>query len=78
MTVAHPADIAASGVPRLDAPPLDDQRERIAVNAYFRAQRRGFADGHELDDWLAAETEIGERSLPEGLSSKSVNGHGDA
>lgn len=30
----------------------------IAEAAYFRAQRRGFAPGHELEDWLAAETEI--------------------
>ena len=26
--------------------------------AYYRAQRRGFAPGCELDDWLAAEQEI--------------------
>jgi hypothetical protein len=72
MTVSHPADIAASGVPVLDAPMPDDRRERIAVNAYFRAERRGFAGGHELDDWLAAEAEIGslERSLPEGPGAK--------
>ncbi|HEY8507133.1 MAG TPA: DUF2934 domain-containing protein [Steroidobacteraceae bacterium] len=35
---------------------------RIALSgshaAYFRAERRGFAPGHELDDWLAAEREI--------------------
>jgi len=26
--------------------------------AYFRAERRGFAPGHELEDWLAAEREV--------------------
>ncbi|MBL8381881.1 MAG: DUF2934 domain-containing protein [Burkholderiales bacterium] len=31
---------------------------RIAERAYFRAQQRGFAPGHELDDWLAAEREV--------------------
>ena len=30
----------------------------IAEAAYFRAERRGFSPGGELDDWLAAEHEI--------------------
>lgn len=30
----------------------------IAEAAYLRAEQRGFAGGHELDDWLDAETEI--------------------
>ncbi len=30
----------------------------IAREAYYRAERRGFAAGYELDDWLAAETEV--------------------
>jgi hypothetical protein len=37
-------------------------RERyllIAEAAYYRAERRGFAPGHELEDWLDAETEVG-------------------
>lgn len=32
--------------------------ERIAVAAYFLAERRGFAPNHELDDWLAAERSL--------------------
>jgi hypothetical protein len=36
----------------------EDRAERIARAAYFRAERRGFAPGHELEDWLAAEREI--------------------
>ena len=39
----------------------DPRRTAIAEAAYFRAERRGFAPGHELEDWLAAETEINER-----------------
>lgn len=31
----------------------------IAQAAYFRAERRGFAPGGELQDWLEAESEIG-------------------
>lgn len=41
--------------------PLEDpavRHERIARAAYERANRRGFAPGHELDDWLAAEREL--------------------
>ncbi|HXZ94168.1 MAG TPA: DUF2934 domain-containing protein [Burkholderiales bacterium] len=30
----------------------------IAQAAYRRAQQRSFAPGHELDDWLAAESEV--------------------
>ena len=29
-----------------------------AERAYFRAERRGFVPGHELEDWLAAEREV--------------------
>ena len=30
----------------------------IAEAAYFRAEKRGFAPGHEHEDWLAAENEV--------------------
>jgi hypothetical protein len=30
----------------------------IADAAYFRAERRNFAPGHELEDWLTAEREV--------------------
>jgi hypothetical protein len=30
----------------------------IEMAAYFRAERRGFAPGHDFEDWLAAEAEI--------------------
>jgi hypothetical protein len=33
------------------------QEEQIAVAAYFRAEKRGFAPGNEMDDWLRAEAE---------------------
>jgi hypothetical protein len=33
-------------------------RSMIAEAAYFRAEKRDFAAGHELEDWLAAEAEI--------------------
>jgi hypothetical protein len=30
----------------------------IAEAAFFRAEKRGFASGHEVEDWLAAEGEV--------------------
>jgi hypothetical protein len=30
----------------------------IAETAYYRAERRGFATGGEMEDWVRAETEI--------------------
>ena len=30
----------------------------VAERAYFKAERRGFAPGYELEDWLAAEREV--------------------
>jgi hypothetical protein len=44
-----PSDAAA------DSPPSP---EDIAVAAYYHAERRGFAPGGELDDWLEAEREL--------------------
>ena len=34
------------------------RRAMIAESAYLRAERRGFAPGHETEDWLAAEVEV--------------------
>jgi hypothetical protein len=31
---------------------------RIAELAYYKAEQRGFAPGHEMDDWLLAEREV--------------------
>jgi hypothetical protein len=39
----------------IDSPTRD---EMIARAAYFRAERRGFADGCALQDWLEAEAEV--------------------
>jgi hypothetical protein len=38
-----------------------ERMEEIAVAAYFRAEKRGFAPGSEIGDWLAAEREIADR-----------------
>jgi len=36
----------------------DARRAMIAQAAYLRAERRGFAPGSEVEDWLAAEAEV--------------------
>lgn len=35
-----------------------ERRQRIAEIAYYKAERRGFAPGHEERDWLDAESEM--------------------
>lgn len=35
-----------------------ERMQRISVAAYFRAEKRGFAPGGEIDDWISAEAEI--------------------
>ena len=44
--------------PHRAAVSADDRRAMIAEAAYLRAERRGFAPGHETEDWLAAEVEV--------------------
>jgi hypothetical protein len=38
--------------------PASSREALIATAAYYRAQKRGFQPGHEIEDWLAAEREI--------------------
>jgi len=38
-----------------------DRESQVRMVAYLRAERRGFAPGYEVEDWLAAEAEISER-----------------
>ena len=39
-------------------PSSDGRDSEIARRAYDRYQRRGCLDGHDLDDWFAAEREF--------------------
>ena len=41
----------------------EEKYQLIAESAYFRSEKRSFAPGNELDDWLAAEAEV-ETRLP--------------
>lgn len=46
----------AASRPAPAAPPSREQM--ITEAAYYRAERRNFAGGREMEDWLAAEEEI--------------------
>ncbi len=48
----------------------DQLHQLIAEEAYLRAERRGFANGNALDDWLAAEQSITHR-LTQGLEQQN-------
>ena len=56
-----PRKPAAQPASEVQYPNFVDPQQRatlIARAAYFRSQDRGFAPGHELEDWLAAEAEV--------------------
>jgi len=52
----HEADLAA-GFPAMPTAEAD-RYTMIAQAAYYRAEKRGFRPGEQLDDWLAAEADI--------------------
>ncbi len=48
---------AASTAAAVSAAPVE-REEMVRMAAYFRAERRGFAPGHDWEDWLEAEAEV--------------------
>jgi hypothetical protein len=55
---ARPPEPDATVATETDGAGEFDRLERIAIAAYYRAQARGFEPGHELEDWLQAESEV--------------------
>ncbi|MET0532857.1 MAG: DUF2934 domain-containing protein [Steroidobacter sp.] len=56
-------EITEANLQQRDLPSISQDRQtRIAERAYWRAERRGFAAGQELEDWLDAEREVDEES----------------
>jgi hypothetical protein len=54
-----PADKGiASGSVVAGPPSGTDRQMRISKAAYYKAQERGFAPGHDWEDWFAAEHEM--------------------
>jgi hypothetical protein len=49
---------AGAAAASADRAPGEERDRMIAVAAYCRAERRRFAPGRELEDWLAAEAEF--------------------
>jgi Protein of unknown function (DUF2934) len=49
-----------------------EREARIAKAAYLRAEQRGFAPGHELEDWIMAEREIILSECSDCYSKKTV------
>ncbi len=50
-------------VPNLRAITQEHRYQMIATAAYFLAEKRGFASGHEIQDWVAAESQINAQLL---------------
>jgi hypothetical protein len=42
--------------------PSDEVRKQIEEAAYYRAKQRGFEPGHELEDWIEAESDVMRRN----------------
>ncbi len=59
LTPAAAAPIATpTGAARANFDPSSSREALIATAAYYRAEKRAFAPGHETEDWLAAEREV--------------------
>jgi len=43
---------------------LEERQRKIEEAAYFKAEKRGFVPGFELDDWLEAEREVDDAERP--------------
>jgi hypothetical protein len=56
---SNDVQITGNTLQQRELPSISENREaRIAEAAYWRAERRHFEPGHELEDWLDAEREI--------------------
>ena len=60
---ANPAWPQASwqlAIAKPTAPSPEERQRWVATAAYHRAEKRGFAPGYDMQDWLDAEAEIDE------------------
>lgn len=69
---AAPRQTASNPAPGKGAATAPERAELVRMAAYFRAERRGFAPGYEIEDWLAAEAEVAEKlgPAPAGVAKK--------
>lgn len=54
----EPTAIAVTSITPIATPRGDELLGMIATAAYYLAEQRNFAPGHELDDWLEAERQV--------------------
>lgn len=54
----EPTAIAVTSITTIAKPSENELLGMIATAAYFRAEQRSFAPGHDLEDWLEAERQI--------------------
>lgn len=55
------------------APIAETVRRSIEEAAYYRAEKRGFEPGYDVDDWLAAEAEITGCSLQQSAPAVALH-----
>lgn len=53
-----PSEVDTASLPNTASENSDERHQRIAEAAYSRAKRRGFEPGKEVEDWLAAESDL--------------------
>jgi len=58
MRVLESTESGTSGLTAIDP---EARRRLVAAEAYFLAERRGFAAGNEVEDWVAAEAAVNSR-----------------
>jgi Protein of unknown function (DUF2934) len=58
MAVLESTQTGADGHTAIDP---DVRRQLVAAEAYFLAERRGFAAGNEVEDWVTAEAVVASR-----------------
>lgn len=52
---------SSSQNPHIGVIESDKLRQMVAERAYYKAEKRGFTDGYEMQDWLDAESEVREQ-----------------
>src|SRR5215212_8052836 len=60
-SAARGASVGASNLRPERSPSPEEVRRLIEEAAYYRAKQRGFEPGHELEDWIQAESEVRRR-----------------
>jgi Protein of unknown function (DUF2934) len=60
VSAGKPGFVAAAAAQPAQWPPIDPETKRLMVAeaAYYCAEKRGFAPGGELEDWLEAEAQL--------------------